>query len=69
MSAPAPFDAASVATTMSDAVLGEPAPVAERDVVHVADAEAVDERHAGLNVVDDPRVAVDELDDACRSRP
>ena len=34
---------ASVATMISDAVLGEPAPVAQRDVLDVAHAEAVDE--------------------------
>ena len=50
------------------AVLGEPPPVAQRDVVHVADAEPVDERHSGLDVVDDPRDPVPRARRRCRSR-
>ena len=39
------------------------APVAQRDVADVADAEAVDERDAGLHLVDDRGRRPDELDD------
>ena len=51
-----------------DAVVGEAPAVAERDVLDVADAEAVDEGDARVDLVDDPRAAPCELDDASRSR-
>ena len=38
-----------------NAVLGEPPAVTQGDVLDVADTEAVDERHAGLDPVDDAR--------------
>src|SRR5215211_4237747 len=37
--------------------------VTERDFAHVADAEPVDERVAGLHLVDDPRDSSGQLDD------
>src|SRR5215204_7219841 len=45
------------------AVLGQVATVAQCDVRHVADAEAVDERHAAVHAIDDPRAGARQLDD------
>ena len=45
------------------AVLGEVAPVAQRDVGDVADAEPVDEGHARLDVVGDAHAVARQLDD------
>ena len=44
------------------AVVGEPAPVAERHVLHVPDPQAVDERDSRAHPVDEPRAAAGELD-------
>ena len=46
-----------------DAVLRQAAPVAERDVLDVADAEPVDEGHAGLDAVGDAHAVRGQLDD------
>ena len=46
-----------------NAVLGQAAPVAERDVLDISDAEPVDERDARLDTVDDPRAVRCHLDD------
>ncbi len=46
------------------AVLRQPPPVAQCDVVHVADTEAIDEGHAGRDLVDDVRATLGQLDDA-----
>ena len=46
-----------------DAVVGEPPAVAEGDVLHVPDAEPVDERDARVDAVDEASAAPRELDD------
>ena len=45
------------------AVVGELPPIAKRDVLDVADTQAVDERHPGVDPVDEPCAAARELDD------
>src|SRR6266511_1903901 len=46
-----------------NAVFREVPPVTERDVGHVADAQAVDERDAAVDAVDDPDAVAGKLDD------
>ena len=45
-------------------MLGQVPPVAQRDVAHVPHSEPVDERHARLDGVHDPRPALVQLDHA-----